>query len=60
MKPQFLNNIIIFYTNDCNAKCRHCFISPLQDQSRQVMSFEVLKKTFEYAKFVNSERIIFK
>lgn len=54
-----MNEIVIFYTNECNVCCPHCFISPLHNDGYKIMSVEILEKSLKYAEYIDSDRIVF-
>lgn len=55
----YCDKVILFYTNQCNALCRHCFISPLQEDGKCIMSERILESAIKLAKSFNSHRIVF-
>lgn len=52
------NTMILFFTNTCNAHCRHCFVSPLYKNGTQVMNYDVFAKAIELAKCRHINRIV--
>lgn len=52
------NTMILFFTNVCNAHCRHCFVSPLNKHGTQVMDFNVFEKAIGLAERRHLDRVV--
>lgn len=59
MKNIYCDKVILFYTNQCNASCRHCFISPLQEDGKCIMSERILERAIKLTQLFNAHRIVF-
>lgn len=53
------NAMILFFTNACNAKCRHCFVSPLMQRGDTAMEEETFAKAIELSASMGLERLVF-
>lgn len=53
------NTVVLFYTSNCNISCRHCFISPLQNGTINLMSDECFNNSIDFCSYVGTKRIIF-
>ncbi|WP_027631561.1 radical SAM protein [Clostridium hydrogeniformans] len=51
-----INKITLFYTNICNLKCKHCFVSPLFNEN-QKMSNETFLKSLAFCKYNEIKKI---
>ena len=54
-----MREIILFYTNDCNAECPHCFISPLKKVGIRIMPTNICSLALQYAAYSHIHRIVF-
>lgn len=51
------NTMILFFTNVCNAKCSHCFISPLTSCGDVVMDYPVFAKALAFSEHIHIDRV---
>ncbi len=52
------STMILFFTNACNARCRHCFVSPLNKHGNQIMGLDVFAKAIDLAERRNVHRVV--